>query len=213
MEIRRQLKLYYLKIVRLRETPEDIARGMALGLFIGMTPTMGFQMPIALAASTIFKENKIASVLGVWITNPLTAPAIYFFNYKVGAFVMGKEVTFPASAGLEALVSMGADILLPLWLGGFVVGVIVGAFGYFSTLRAVRVYRGKRELIKKKLREEKELIAAKLLHEKEVILKKVHEDSQKISDFLHHKSHSEPEKDSHSQESKDTPESEHHKEH
>jgi len=205
MEIRRQLKLYYLKIVRLRETPEEISRGMALGLFIGMTPTMGFQMPIALAASTIFKENKIASVLGVWITNPLTAPAIYFFNYKIGALVMGKDAAFPASTGLETLVSMGADIVLPLWLGGFIVGTIVGVAGYFGTLRAVRVYRAKRDLIKQKLREEKEIITAKISHEKEVILKKVHEDSQKISDFLHHKHHQKLEEDPHSKENKDKP--------
>jgi len=187
MNIRRQLRLYYLKVVRLGDTPENIAKGMALGLFIGMTPTMGFQMPIALAAAALLRQNKISSLLGVWITNPLTAPAIYFFNYKVGAFAMQTKVDFPHNATLCNLLSMGSNIVIPIWVGGVVTGVVSGGLGYFVTLRSVRIYRAKRDYIRSKIQEERRVISEKLVHEKKVIMQKVHQDSQKISDFFHHK--------------------------
>ena len=51
----RQFKLNLIRLIRLRAEPNDIAKGMALGLFIGMTPTMGIQMPIAVFFAALFK--------------------------------------------------------------------------------------------------------------------------------------------------------------
>ena len=43
----RQAKLMLLRFIRLRGQPDEIAKGFALGIFIGMTPTLGFQMVLA----------------------------------------------------------------------------------------------------------------------------------------------------------------------
>ncbi|WP_316348434.1 DUF2062 domain-containing protein [Desulfuromonas acetoxidans] len=43
----RQAKLLLLRFLRLRGQPDEIAKGFALGIFIGMTPTLGFQMILA----------------------------------------------------------------------------------------------------------------------------------------------------------------------
>ena len=40
----RQIKLLVVRFLRLRGAPEEIAKGLALGIFIGLTPTFGFQM-------------------------------------------------------------------------------------------------------------------------------------------------------------------------
>ena len=40
----RLIKLLVLRFVRLQGTPHEISKGVALGIFIGMTPTFGFQM-------------------------------------------------------------------------------------------------------------------------------------------------------------------------
>ncbi len=185
--IARALRYQYLKIVRLKDSPRNIAKGLALGIFLGMTPTMGFQMPIAFAFASILKENKVASVLGVWVTNPITAPAIYFFNYKLGAMALGLEATVTNKTDIASLLRMGANIAVPLWLGGFITGIFAAIISYFLTLRSVRSYRANKAIIRKKIQQEKEIIRTKLAREKEVIKQKVHEDSQKISDFLHHK--------------------------
>ena len=44
----RQFKLNLLRLLRIRKSPDEIAKGLALGVFIGMTPTFGFQMVIAI---------------------------------------------------------------------------------------------------------------------------------------------------------------------
>jgi uncharacterized protein (DUF2062 family) len=79
----------YERILKIRGEPREIALGMGLGLFVAMSPTMGFQMVIAIFLATLFKWNKIAAALGVWLTNPLTAPFIYGLTYLVGSFVIG----------------------------------------------------------------------------------------------------------------------------
>jgi uncharacterized protein (DUF2062 family) len=118
----RQLKLLVVRFVRLRGLPEEIAKGVALGIFIGMTPTFGFQMAIALFFAYLLRENRLAALLGVWVTNPLTAPIIYTIEYEIGRIAYSK---------------LGWDIMFPLWVGGLLAGVILGALSYFLTLRMV----------------------------------------------------------------------------
>ena len=72
-QLGRPFRYLYLRFIRLRGTAEEVARGMALGVFIGLTPTMGIQMPLAFFFAMLLKENKIAAVIGVWISNPMTA--------------------------------------------------------------------------------------------------------------------------------------------
>ena len=59
----RQSKLMVVRFVRLRGLPVEIAKGVALGIFIGMTPTFGFQMAIALFFAYLLKENRLAAIL------------------------------------------------------------------------------------------------------------------------------------------------------
>ncbi len=72
---RRYLKRIYERFVKIRGDPHKIALGFSLGLFVGMSPSMGVQMPIAIFIAALLKWNKISSAAGVWITNPLTAPS------------------------------------------------------------------------------------------------------------------------------------------
>jgi uncharacterized protein (DUF2062 family) len=39
--------------------------GFAFGIFIGMTPTMGIQMPIAVFIAALIKWSKISAAFGV----------------------------------------------------------------------------------------------------------------------------------------------------
>ena len=55
---------------------------------------MGIQTVIALFFATLFKWNKISSAVGVWISNPFTAPFLYSLTYYVGAKIMGLRKVF-----------------------------------------------------------------------------------------------------------------------
>ncbi len=154
MNLLRQLRYFYLRFVRIRAHPKDIARGMALGLFLGMTPTYGFQMPLAVLLASILKENKIAPVLGVQITNPLSFPVVYAMNYKIGLFILGQAdgIILPSNFALQDLLKISMDIILPLWVGGFAAGIVAAIIGYFVTLKMVLFYRKEKRIIISKLK-------------------------------------------------------------
>ena len=101
--LRKFLRRLYERFVKIRGRPREIALGFALGLFIGMSPTMGIQMPISVFVAAIFQWSKISAAVGVWITNPFTAPFIYGLTYVVGARLLGLKasLTLPnTSAGI-----------------------------------------------------------------------------------------------------------------
>ena len=80
---RNLLSRAYERFVRIRGRPREIALGFALCIFIGMLPTMGIQMPIAVFFAALLKWSKISPAFGVWITNPFTSPFIYGLTYMV----------------------------------------------------------------------------------------------------------------------------------
>jgi uncharacterized protein (DUF2062 family) len=138
----RQVKLMVVRFVRLRGLPEEIAKGVALGIFIGMTPTFGLQMAIALFFAYLLRENRLAAVLGVWITNPVTAPFIYAIEYEMGRILLGMQrAHFPQELTVKAYTVLGWNVLYPLWLGGILSGLVLGALSYFLTLRLVPVVK------------------------------------------------------------------------
>jgi uncharacterized protein (DUF2062 family) len=55
------LRRAYERFVKIRGRPREIALGFALGVFIGMTPTIGIQMPIAVFFAALVKWSKISA--------------------------------------------------------------------------------------------------------------------------------------------------------
>lgn len=138
----RQFKLNLIRLIRLRAEPDAVARGMALGLFIGMTPTFGIQMFLALIFAFVLRQNKIAALIGVWNTNPLTAPIIYGLEYEVGRVLM--QLPHPETAiqfDYNTLRELGWLVASPLCLGSLILGVPVALIGYALTLHFVPVLK------------------------------------------------------------------------
>jgi uncharacterized protein (DUF2062 family) len=141
------LKRAYARFVKLRGCPKEIARGFAVGLFVGMSPTMGAQMFIAVPLAALFKSNKLAAAAGVWITNPLTAPFIYGLTYLVGARIIG--VSGQIKAGLTdgptfmEFIAKAPEIFWVMTVGGVVVGLPLALVGYYLSFSAITRYRAK----------------------------------------------------------------------
>ena len=153
----RTLRYLYLRFIRLRGSAEEVARGMALGIFIGMTPTMGIQMPIAFFAAMLLKENKLAAMLGVWISNPVTALPLYTFNFQLGKYVLGTpDLAMPHFSSLQEILKLGHDFILPLAVGSIIAGTVAAGVAYIITLNVYRGIKYEKELIARK-REEKRL--------------------------------------------------------
>ncbi|MDK2848914.1 MAG: uncharacterized protein PWP34_2267 [Desulfuromonadales bacterium] len=136
----RQIKLLVVRFLRLRGAPEEIAKGLALGIFIGLTPTFGFQMVLAVFLAIMLRENKVAAVLGVWVTNPLTAPFIYALEYESGRILLNMDyVHMPASLSFSALKELGWDVLLPLSVGSLLWAVLCSMAIYLAAIRIIPV--------------------------------------------------------------------------
>ncbi|WP_020676121.1 DUF2062 domain-containing protein [Geopsychrobacter electrodiphilus] len=138
----RQFKLNLIRLLRLQDSPHRIARGLALGLFLGMTPTFGVQMLLALFAAILLRENKLSAVVGVWVTNPVTAPFIYGLEYETGRILLG--LPHPA-LGMEFnyqfLQKFGWQVITPLCLGSLLFGLASAFIGYGIVIKFIPVMR------------------------------------------------------------------------
>ena len=138
----RQAKLNFLRFARLRGTPDEVAKGMALGIFIGMTPTFGFQMAIAIFFAFLLRENKLAAALGVWITNPVTAPFIYALEYESGRILLGMErASFPRELTFAAFKTLGWEVIVPLSVASVIYGVLCAGVAFSITLRMIPIVK------------------------------------------------------------------------
>lgn len=143
-------------LMKLRSSPRSIAGGFALGTFIAFTPTLGVQIVIAIFLATLFNCNRPASVVPVWITNPVTMAPIYTFNYFIGQMIWGgppvSEVSglfihvakiashlefWELKESIGAVFSLGTELIIPLSIGSIIVGLTLGTAAYFITLPLV----------------------------------------------------------------------------
>ncbi|MDH5357768.1 MAG: DUF2062 domain-containing protein [Gammaproteobacteria bacterium] len=107
----------------------SVAGGVALGLFIGFMPVLG-QMFIAAALAIVFRVNLPLAVMGSWITNPFTVAPIYFFAYKVGAWVL--QIPVGKHAFTMSWQWFTHDFLMiwqPLLLGCLICGIFSALLG------------------------------------------------------------------------------------
>ncbi len=143
MTFRRALKYHWLKFLRLQEDPRKLAWGMALGVFIGVTPTVPFHTVAALTLATLLRLSPVTAFLGIQICNPLTLPAFYLAAYKVGQHLLykGAPLCFPEPYTYKSLLHLLWRGGLALQLGGIVLALPPAVISYFLTLWVVQRYR------------------------------------------------------------------------
>ncbi len=145
------------RILRANDHPHRLALGVGLGIFIGFTPTVGFQTAIYLAAAWLLGANKVVGLPVVWISNPATFVPIYYSCYLLGCQLTRyesvnrkwfAELVPEADDSLrDKLAFLGnkfADVAVPLWIGCLLVGVALGTAAYFLTFTAIKRYRLRR---------------------------------------------------------------------
>lgn len=142
------------RIARGHSTTHEIALGAAIGIFIGMTPTIGLQMVIAAAIATLLGANRLSAILPVWISNPATMVWLYGSTYTIGRAIVGgptlreflgefKKVHQSEGlfAAMQEMFNVGMSIQLPLWLGSILAGTVCAVPTYFLVQRAVDAFR------------------------------------------------------------------------
>ena len=139
------------RVLGVNDTPHRIALGVAVGMFIAWTPTVGVQMGLTVVVCALVGANKVVGLPWVWISNPATMLPIYYWNYRLGRLVLGGRWP-PLRLGkvmktpgwwqkfwilLEETVVVG----WPLWLGSVIVAAATAVPTYFVIRWAVITYR------------------------------------------------------------------------
>jgi uncharacterized protein (DUF2062 family) len=136
----------YERFLKIRGEPREIALGFALGIFVGITPTLGSQMVIAAFLAAIFKWSKISAAMGVWITTPVTAPFIYGSTYVVGSKVLELFIGHPLPIKFKLremteMLSKAPEIFLALTIGGILLGLPLAVVSYYLSYFVIQRYR------------------------------------------------------------------------
>ena len=119
-------------------SPYQRALGFSLGIFSGCFPFFGFQTLIGVFLARIFKGNTILAAVGTWISNPFTYIPLYYFNYRVGSFLLNRDTILVDFSHITTneLWSQGWYLSSRLLVGSTFVGLITAIVGgislYFS---------------------------------------------------------------------------------
>lgn len=169
--LRRALKQTFRWAVRLRGSHHAVAWGVAIGLVVAFSPTIGIQMFIAAGIAHLFGASKPAAIVPVWITNPLTIAPIYAFTYYAGTFFYpgpSASAVYDTLTGIakslgtmqfyqfvdqfKAFFNIGWDVFIPMCIGGLIVGGVAGAISYPITLWVMQWFNDFRHHRKQKRR-------------------------------------------------------------
>ncbi|MBN8431733.1 DUF2062 domain-containing protein [Microbulbifer salipaludis] len=109
----------------------SVSVAFAVGIFTAFLPLPG-QMLIAALLALWFRCNLPLSMALVWISNPVTMPAIFYSTYKLGAWLLGTPpMPFKIELSWEWLTEEVGRIWLPLFSGSLIAGIFFAAVAYF----------------------------------------------------------------------------------
>ena len=153
--IKKKWRIFYLKIVREKASPEYIARGWSIGMFFGCLIPIGGQLVCSIPAAFLLKGSKIGAVLGTFITNQVTVFFIYPVQCYAGAKLIGLDLSYgdiklklkdivsasSFSEFVSATKSLAGDLTVAFFVGGAIMAVVLTPITYVVVKKMVIGYR------------------------------------------------------------------------
>lgn len=107
----------------------SVSTAFSVGLFWAFVP-VPFQMVFAAGFAILVRSNLPISIALVWLTNPLTMPPLFYFAYRIGAWVLGQQLQgFHFELSFAWLGAHLKVIGLPFFLGCFICGTTLAILG------------------------------------------------------------------------------------
>jgi len=156
------------KILHIDDSPQKIALGLAIGLFVAWTPLLGLHILIVIALSMLLRANKFAALVSVWVSNVFTFFIIYYPAYLLGRAVCGIFPNYKHLSNQEVsdafnklfspsnvftgfftkqywsdFVNLSKTIGPELWLGCFLLGGLVAVSSYIICYKIIMSHRAK----------------------------------------------------------------------
>ena len=163
---RRATRYVLLRMRRLPDSPQRVARGVFAGSLVGFLPLPGMQFIAAWAASRAVNGNLLAALLATFNTNPITTPFFAVLAMSLGHWIMGIEAPLTAEYIGQAFAQASGDlwhnflaifterqaqwaglkdfwhhIYVPYFIGALGPGLVISAVGYYLTIPLVNAYQ------------------------------------------------------------------------
>ena len=135
------------KMLGERLSPEDIAGGWALGMFVGCAIPFGLQLLVSVPLAMMMRVSKIGATLGTLVTNPVTIFFIYpaqtwvVYNLLFGNREMGE---LPTEWTMKAVMALSGPVVISFFLGGLALALVMSPLTYFAVRRLVIAHRRRR---------------------------------------------------------------------
>jgi uncharacterized protein (DUF2062 family) len=115
-----------------------LARGVAMGLFVGLTPTVGIQTLLMLMLAALLRANFPAAFVASCVSNPLTLAPLYFGFHSLGMWLLeALPLRFDSLSGIEEEIAMETTAMV---VGSMCVAVPLSLFGYVAFLYVWRTF-------------------------------------------------------------------------
>ncbi len=110
----------------------SVSKSFLIGVFCCYLPLPGQTLIAALLALS-FRSNLPLAVALIWISNPVTMPAMFYLSYKFGTWVLGtpESSNFNFELSWDWVVAQGSNIILPLFTGSLIFGLVLGLSSFF----------------------------------------------------------------------------------
>ncbi|NOZ64928.1 MAG: DUF2062 domain-containing protein [Alphaproteobacteria bacterium] len=149
------------RLARIPGTPYAIAAGFASGAAVSFTPFLGFHFLLAALLAWLIGANILTSAMGTAVGNPWTFPLILPATYYLGCWLLGMPGTEDflgqindtlgryslmdiLSSPLATLGPFLQSTILPMFVGGLLMGSVVWIITYWLIEKLVREYKHKR---------------------------------------------------------------------
>lgn len=159
MKVTRIFKYYFFKFIRLKGEPRSVALGMAIGVFIGVTPTIPLHTVTIIPATILTRSSTIAGLLGGLLAcNPITYIPQYYFSMVVGNAITPYHLNWSRikhvldvllsdqgfQASLKVIGDLGVETFVVMGVGGAVLALPFGVASYFISLKLLVTFKNKK---------------------------------------------------------------------
>jgi uncharacterized protein (DUF2062 family) len=155
MNPRRWLHEHSLKLLAIRDTPNAIAGGVAIGIYFSFAPLFGIKTLSAIVLAWLTRSNIIAAVLAVTLHDVILPfmPVIYRWEYDIGYWLLSQPHHWPPPLhrvhweGLSwhRLTSVFSGVGKPLLVGGCLCSAPVAALSFVLTRIFVARHQRKKQ--------------------------------------------------------------------
>jgi len=146
-----KFKKIAVRLLRLNNSPHEIALGVAIGVFIGILPLYGLHTVLVIIAAILVRSaNKIAIFLGTSISLPPTVPPITWAGYEIGRLILkGKFEPLSWSVFKNITFQKICNYYQPLFLGSVILGIVSAAIAYLLVFPAVKEFSLRRKRVRR----------------------------------------------------------------